>query len=542
MWAWPDASTRSPEGRLQLQVGGHAPGRGHFVVIDIDPIGQGSIQQDEFGLSPLYVATHGAFSFVANRPDLAASALHRVMGQKPERDRRFAALLAFKGYPMGDRTGYRQVRCVPFGTLLRVSPAGVRIVQASSPPWLPADHGASEPIGDPQEAIGAVEALLTAEMRRAVAGQPIYAGRPALQLTGGRDSRLSIAIALRSGAIKGLDVITHGAARTADARIARRVAASANVRHSLHRWTAEPESLFDHVRTTSGALNLWEASEPPSSFRRAMIVSGLLGETFRSNFPATAPLSTRSLVLRAFFDLPNLDLLTESAWTQVFVDAIELLMAPLAQGAKTEDLHDAFYLQHRIRRWIAVRPEAFKDTFFPLYSPPTVRLAFALGWQARVQNRIHDAIIARAGHGLADIAYAGAKQVRRPWRSAIDYPDGGAPVQDRSKLEQIARSWYPARPVWRLQPTTGGHPDTETARRMSMYREIIAARDANPAFDVIDKPRLLSAIQALPTLQPHLAKQIHGAMASVIWLGELEGAQSPWRQLGYAATPRTALR
>ena len=358
MWAWPDAPTRLPEGRLQLQIGGHGPRRGHFVVIDLDAMGQGSIRQDEFGLAPLYVATSDAFSFVANRPDLAAAALHRVTGREPERDRRFAALLAFKGHPMGDRTGYRPIRCVPFAATLRISPTGVRTVDASPPPWLPAEHRATESADNAREAIDAVEDLLTAEMRRAVADKPIFAGRPALQLTGGRDSRLSIAIALRSGTINRLDVVTHGDAESTDARIARRVARSANLRHSLHQWAVAPERLFDHVRRTSGALNLGEATEPPSSFRRSMIVSGLVGETFRSNFPATAPLSTRSLVLRAFFETPNLDLLTEFGWIEAFVQALELLMAPLAQGAKTEDLHDAFYLQHRIWRWISVRPEA----------------------------------------------------------------------------------------------------------------------------------------------------------------------------------------
>ena len=257
-----------------------------------------------------------------------------------------------------------------------------------------------------------------------------------------------------------------------------------------------------------------------------MIISGLLGETLRSNFPSTSPLTSRSQVLRAFLGLPSLDLLTEDAWFDAMVEAMRLLISPLAQGARTEDLHDAFYVQHRIRRWISVRPDAFAKTLFPLYCPRAVRLAFAAGWQERAKNSIHDAIIARAGHDLAAIPYTDGKQLRRPMPSGIDHPEQGPPVLDPQTLIKIARSWRGRRRRWR--PTRGRTTLTpQTARRVDLYLGIVGAHEDNPAFAVIDKERIVNAIQNLPAMNLSLAKQVHGAMATVIWLGGLEAAGLP---------------
>ena len=528
VWMWPQRPWYQAEGRLKIQVGGHGPQRGHFVQIDLDAIGRGTVRQDEFGLAPLYVCVRDGFSFVANRPNLVALAQRRVLGRWPERDHVFSALLTFKGYPMGDRTGYVGVRCVPFMAYLQVSPSCVRIVNSSAhPPWLLSNVPST---GDFDHAIDELEALLVREMRQAVADRPSHVGRPQLQLTGGRDSRLVLALAIRSGLVDDFDVITHGRRRTADVRIARQVAWAANVRHVVDQWPRVADDPFDHVGTTAGALGLSEACRRDPRSGQATVISGLLGETLSSNFPSTAPLSTRSQVLRASVAQPNLDLLTEPAWVDAVTEAIRLLMAPLGHGAKTEDLHDVFYIQHRIRRWISVRPDAFSETVFPLYSPSAVRCAFALGWQGRVTSRVHHAIIERAGRGIADIPYASAKRAATPYRTTIRYPERGPLIGNAPDLARIVTAWRERRPRWHLpnadpSRTLKGtaHTARDTSRdRRNLYRDIIGATVWNPAFDVIDKGRLIETVERLEQLPLHLAKQVHGAMASVIWLGGME--------------------
>ncbi len=528
-WLWPPEAPPQADGGLQLRLGSLGPARDTFVDIDIDGAGTGTVRQDEFGLAPLYIATRDAFSFVSNRPDLIALAQHRVVGQWPERDPAFGALLAFKGFPMGDRTGYAGVRCVPFLAHVHVSGSGARPVAPSSPPWVPSRPTSTSDLAD---AVDSLEASATAHLRQVADRVPRGVGRPRLELTGGRDSRLVLALAVRSGTIDGFDVVTY-TGQPDDVRIARQAAASTNARHLIEDRPPVADDPFERVRTTSGALNLSEAHRRNPRSAAATVVSGLLGETLSSNFPSTAPLGTRGQVLRAFIEPPNLDLLTAPAWEEAVAETMQLLLTPLAQGAGTEDLLDAFYVQHRVRRWISVRPEALSGTVFPLYYPPAVRLAFALGWQARVEHRIHSAIVERAGRGIAEIPYAGAKRAGEPSRATIAYPEDGPPVLDMEPLKRIARRWRDRRRRWQL-PSVTAEPDPRregaalaarhaSPARLALYRDIVNADAWNPAFEVIDRERLLSAVQALPMLPSHLAKQVHAAMASVIWLGRMEG-------------------
>ena len=532
LWTWPDQLP--PEGDLCHQIGGYGPRQGHFVVIDIDAFGRGFIEQDELGAAPLYfahstVVNKGDYTFIANRPALIADAWHRVIGQPLPRDPLFGALLAFKGHPMGDRCGYRGVRCVPFGARLRISPDHVQVERTQLPaPWRVADSHTTV-----EAAVDETEALLVEAFRAAVANRSSLAARPALELTGGRDSRLVLAIALRAGLKSDLDAITYGyGPQIEDRRIAPEVARAAGIRHvEIARDAASSVSgrsrrgnpdFLNHVRTSCGALNLSEAVRPPDQLGRAFVVSGLFGETLRTNVPSTSPYHTRALVLGDFYGRPNLDLLTERASFDVFVETMRLLLGPLAEGAAAEDLPDAFYLVHRVRRWISVRPETFGATFLALASHRAVQLAFALGWQGRVRNVIHDSIIARAGHGLGELPYAGSKNYREPiCASSFRYPEQGPPPLGRDELLPAFRVWRQRR-RWDFSATPHSATSLVTENRMRAYREIVHAVPENPAFEVIHRKRLLQAIRCLPALSAHHAKSVHGAMATVIWLGEME--------------------
>ncbi len=539
VWLWPKRARCQAEGRLKLRVGGQGAARGHFVAVDIDAAGEGTIRQDQFGLAPLYVANRDGFSFVSNRPDLIALAQHRVFGQWPDRDPAFSALLALKGFPMGERTGYAGIGCVPFLAHVEVARSQLRLKASSPPPWV---LSLPESTSHLVRAADELEASATAQMRHVVENTPSDVGRPKLELTGGHDSRLVLALAVRSGTIDNFDVITY-TGQADDVRVARQVARSANARHLIEDRPPAPDDPLDRVRSTSGALNLSEAHRPNPRSGAATVLSGFVGETLASNFPTTAPLETRGQVLRAFIETPTLDLLTEPAWVGAVAEAIQHLLAPLASGTNTADLLDAFYVQHRVRRWISVRPDAFSATIFPLYCPTAVHLAFALGWQGRVNHCIHDAVIERAGRGIADIPYASAKRTATPSPATIGYPEVGPPILDVEALQRVVRAWRDRRPVWRLPdvhstPGPNFEGATLAARhaspaKLALYRDIVGANESNPAFEVIDKTRLLAAVRVLPMLPSHLAKQVHAAMASVIWLGGMEGGDgSPSTTLG----------
>ena len=64
--------------------------------------------------------------------------------------------------------------------------------------------------------------------------------------------------------------------------------------------------------------------------------------------------------------------------------------------------------------------------------------------------------------------------------------------------------------------------DPSEIKRQRAYRELIAARDDNPVFSIVDRDRLIDAVNRLPTMNTYVALQVHGAMSGVVWLGRLE--------------------
>ena len=191
---WPENALRRNQQGLKVVAGWPVgvDGRlaGHFSEIDLDSAGYGAIRQDPCGIHPLYIGSARGITLIANRQHLVAAVLERLTGERPRRDRRFAAWLAFSGYPIGDRTGYEQVRCVPFGASVHVR-RGYRVrLPSVRPPWLVREFGGAD------RGMDRIESELIANLKGAIAAM---AHRPRMQLTGGRDSRLMLALAIRGG-------------------------------------------------------------------------------------------------------------------------------------------------------------------------------------------------------------------------------------------------------------------------------------------------------------------------------------------------------
>ena len=96
----------------------------------------GRYEQDPYGLHPLYIGSVRGVTLIANRPQLVAVEIERLTGKSAARDQRFATWLAFIGRPIGDRTGYEDVRCVPFGAGVRIDPDHGARFSFTDAPWL----------------------------------------------------------------------------------------------------------------------------------------------------------------------------------------------------------------------------------------------------------------------------------------------------------------------------------------------------------------------------------------------------------------------
>lgn len=530
---------------------------GHFSRISLDRSGRGVIQTDPYGLHPLYIGrTHG-LTLIANRPDLIAHELERHTGETAERDMRFAAWIAFSGYPIGNRTGYKDVRCVPFGATIYIHPRrGVRF-SVARPPWL------AEELPDIDRCIDRIESELVANLRAAVASMDHV---PRLQLTGGRDSRLVLALAIRGGLLKDVEVVTLGAPDSPDATVAKELATRLGISHTARRWrdgVVARHELCSHVRLVAGAVGCFDSNISLAQDKR-MSLSGFVGETLRTNWPRRIGYRDLQSVADGFLSQPHgkTGVLQRDAHVTAFTDGLRSMLGPAERDARTEDLFDAYYIQHRVRRWLACRPERLADEFLPLYHPPATELAFQMGWRERSSGRIHDIIIGRAGRVISEPAYykpggyyktsttfldSRNEAVSRAlvWRTRIARGVRDGILAKFTRLENaseasiysetdsqfkdlIASSVEHSLRKSRLDLScTMNAADLQFNRRQRNYRDLLFARDDNPAFSIFDRERLVEAVGALRHLDASAANEVHGAMTGVIWLGRLENELCP---------------
>ena len=537
--AWPGNIPRDARDGLRITAGWPVvvDGRlaGHYAQVELDRSGLGTVRQDPYGLHPLYIGSVRGVTLIANRPQLIAVEIERLTGKIAARDHRFAAWLAFCGYPIGDRTGYEDVRCVPFGAGVRIDPDhGARFSFTDAPWLLPAME-----IDDSW--IDRIESELIANLRAAIRAM---GHTPRLQLTGGRDSRLVLALAVRAGLIQDVEIVTNGKAGTPDVIVAKDLTTSLGLRHTLSKWNdgvVDRHRLCPHVGRVAGAVGCIDSSISLSKDGR-MSLSGLLGETLRTNLPNRTGYQDLHSVVTGYLAGPSgkAGILQQDAYTAALTDGIQNLLEPSEQMVRLEDLFDAYYLQHRVRRWLAAKPERFADEFFPLYHPPATELAFQMGWRDRVAGRIHDTIIDRAGRLISEPPYYKPGGLYKHAETSVpmrkgqrertagnlqDTADGYQRSLDKKNIDKLILKHVENTFNNTAQPAANAGAramDPSEIKRQRAYRELIAARDDNPAFSIIDRDRLIDAVNRLPTLNSSVALQVHGAMTGVIWLGRLE--------------------
>ena len=373
---------------------------GHYARVELDQYGHGTIEQDPYGLHPLYIGSVRGVTLIANRPQLVAVEIERLTGKSAARDQRFATWLAFIGRPIGDRTGYEDVRCVPFGAGVRIDPDHGARFSFTDAPWL-------LPAMDIDDSwIDRIECELIANLRAAIR---TMGHTPRLQLTGGRDSRLVLALVVRAGLLQDVEIVTNGKADTPDVIVAKDLTTRLGIQHTISKWNdgvIDLHELCAHVGRVAGAVSPLDSSISLSKESR-MSLSGFHGETLRTHWPNKSGFQDFHSVVTEYLSGPlgKAGILQRDAYTAALADGVQGILEPVEQVAGPEDLFDAFSLQHRVRRWLAARPERLADEFLPLYYPPATELAFQMDWSDRVAGRIHNTIIERAGRLISEPPY-----------------------------------------------------------------------------------------------------------------------------------------
>jgi len=397
-----------PGARLPNDIGGE------YAIARLYPEGVLEAFGDPAGLHQLF-HSEGARPIVANRASLAAA----VAGERrPEQDS--ALWLGTIGYRIGRESGWAGVRQLAQGVTLTGDAGGLRI--ASRPFSLPAERGF-----DPD--------LLAEGLEQAKAAIRLAARDGALDLpiTGGKDSRAIVALALAAGLRGRLTLFTRGYAGHPDVVVGAAIAERIGVPHRREPPLGSdlpadlgPQAFLARLRTiafqTDGGMGGWD-NVLAHEIGRGTIVSGHLGEVLKAyaKRPIEGELDSASMVrLQAPFD--PMELLRPEARERLTAALGHQMDEARSAGAEEADLPDIFYWRNRVPNWLGgIRGvKSFeRQPLLPLGVLALMQLAFRMTAAERKAELAHYKLIEAAAPELLDIAFA-----HQSW-----HPSLGAPMQ-----------------------------------------------------------------------------------------------------------------
>lgn len=484
-----------------------------FAAVAVDAAGSGIAVADELSHHPLFIARPApGVTVLGDRAALVAEVDARWRGVRPARSLEAATWMAFAGYVVHDLSGFEHVAKVPQAAIVRIERGSATVVER---PPVYAGPARDDRI-DLDPFVDRLEAELVDALRHALELHP----RPELELTGGKDSRLVLAVAHRAGLLDDFDVTTYGPGGLPDVVFARDLCEIVGVPHN-HITSRKPDgaptwSSLDrirrHVHRTGGLSHIGDAVEPTRD--GPVHVAGTFGEYYRVDHrgEALAPARSPDEALARFPEqrrFGTAGILDPDAAAACQATALDAVRAAADQVRDPADLRTAFTTRHRFPGWQNPLIDRTMDARFPFANGPLVRAAFRLPVEDRCLERPHRCLIERADVRLAEFPLVKAR-----WRSARGWPrasisgrgpQGGRATGTRDEVAssvRATRDWLPV-------------------NRRDLSR-LVADDPDNPLFDVVDQAALLDHICGAGPGDPLANMQVNGAIAAFLWLGAHE--------------------
>lgn len=392
-----------PGDRLPDDVGGE------YAIARLYPDGSLTAFSDQAGLHQLFRGAAGQ-PVLSNRASLVAACL----GDEAP-DPAAQAWLAAIGYRVGTATAFASVSQIGQGRSLIIDAAGAR------------------ELGDPLKALGlgARRGWSTAyidDLERGIAQAraAIWLAIPGegpvdLPITGGKDSRVVLALCLSMGLKDRLRLFTRGYEGHPDVIAGRLIADAVGLPHRREPphgsdepafWTCERffGKLAAQAWQTDGMVGGWDLILG-QSVGRETLVSGHMGELLKAYSKkalSEGPLDPVSMVrLQAPFD--PMGVLLPSARAALEAELGRQMAEARAAGALEADLPDLFYYRNRLPNWLgAIRAiKSFeRQPVVPLGAQALLGLAFRLLPEERACELLHYRIIERTAPELLPLPFA----------------------------------------------------------------------------------------------------------------------------------------
>jgi hypothetical protein len=443
---------------------GHRAGR--FARVTVSDAGT-DVEQDRMGSYPLYAASSDGIEWVSNnawllRSDDAVS-LDAV------------ASLVAGGWSLSGDPAIGGVRRLPAGLSLGDA---VELIGAGLDPDAAAD-----------ELVDVTRALMD------------WPGRPnVVPVTAGRDSRLVLGAAMRSGIA--FTTNTGGRPGEPDVDVGRRLAQIAGVDHELiaddphgalhSHWRRAAELLW---LTQGGTASLADAAGFPHGPREGPLPlwhSGQGGEIARGYYSRVRG-STRDALADSLYSVfagrrPGRREPLNDDGERLVRDAIGGWVGDaIDAGAKPDDVPDLFYLFKRMGTWAGPTHSAVeyvRDTTSPLWHERMLPHLLALPAAERAAEAFHLRVLERLAPELA--AAPGWPRPASPLRRRIDRGRSFAGKAARYAARRArARARVPAR------PDPGADP---FAPVLADVRDAVLSQPGHAAWPVLDRARVESLL------------------------------------------------
>jgi hypothetical protein len=435
---WPRRAGWAGTGPIPTQLARHLQRRplvsdvdelaGIYVVASLSLRGSSSVAADPVGAGLLYLGSSADVVVLSTRAAVAAAILAAGDGTAPRRDVLGAGWLPYSGWAMGARTGFERVTLVPDGAVVEIGPTGaVTLHRSSRPVWR---RQADELAADPEAALEEARAEMATAIRMALGGLTTQA---CLGLTGGKDSRLVLALLLADGTASDIECQTYGDDDLPDVVVARQLAAAFGLRHITrpgasvrHAWRQRVDEATRVGRlgrcssreiafriaawVSSGMTNVGEPEPGRLPTGDRVLFTGLFGESLRTNYHNSTRIRSKRHAARFpdGLELGAAGILYREAVARYRAEVHDLLFDGVSDADSPQDIIDTFYLRQRLRRWVGGTQEINSENrAFPLYSITGLRLAFAIGAENRHAEWIHHRIIRDACEPLHHVPFAG---------------------------------------------------------------------------------------------------------------------------------------
>ncbi len=533
---------------------------GMFTMVHLRVEGTGWVTADPLGTGMAYSADAPTHSVVTNRAALAAS-LVTPPGRRPVRDLEGMGLFAFTGTLQGEHTGFEAVRVIPQGSIVHLARGRApRTHTWSTMPWW---------VDGPEVDLDtAVERSLV----RLRAGVRLLASpgeqRAVCELTGGKDSRLVLALLLAEGLAHEVEFRTWGPPDLPDVLVATRLAerygldhrvgvgplvdrtGRSHDRHPGHSdtssdWSVRPMDLEEHYRhhvwVSSGGVSLWDLYAPLWPPPSGVALSGIGVEILSTNYPSTNRVDRPELLSRFVhsggFVYDSARLLKNDVARHLRGVLARHLREARPDAGDSLDAVDGYYVREKFRRWSgAITEVGVRERMFALYDLPVLRDAFAIGSQTRRSDVFHYRLMEACAPGLARMPFSGGGWSPELARSL---PDGsGLPTRSggRTWLPAAAEiELYRARRVLhrsrnravvnlarRRRPGTGGTAESnrmqDLEQKRAVLRSLLDLPNGHPTWGLYERKRTLDALDRIESLPTQGRAELHHAATVATWL------------------------